>query len=78
MNIKKEVIDKAILNEVEWLRRGLKVLVPSYWKKENFEKRYGPISDAEWVRFLDYMKIKGHLLNDLVYALSDEYFNSRK
>jgi hypothetical protein len=74
MNIEREVIDKAIENEIDWLRHGFKVLVPSYWKKENFEKRYGFISDVEWEKFLDYMKVKGHKLNDVVYELSDEFF----
>lgn len=78
MNIKKEVIDKAIQNEIEWLRHGFKVLVPAYWKRETFEARYGPISDVEWEKFLDYMRINGHKLNDVVYSLSDQFFNGKK
>jgi hypothetical protein len=76
MNIDKEVIDNAIKSDIEWLRHGFKVLIPAYWKRETFESRYGTISDVEWERFLDYMRVKGHKLNDVVYELADDYFGS--
>jgi hypothetical protein len=75
MDNKEEVINKTIENEIDWLRNGFKVLIMAYWKKENFEKRYNrPISSVEWERFMQYMKPKGHQLNDLIYSMSDEYF----
>ena len=71
-----ETRTKIVEDEVEWLRNGLKVLVMAYWKKENFEKRYGKaITSVEWERFLAFMKPRGHKLNEIVYQLSDEYFN---
>jgi hypothetical protein len=76
MNNEREVKDKTIESEIDWLRNGLKVLIMAYWRKENFEARYGrEISNVEWERFLSYMKPKGHKLNDLIYQISDEYFN---
>lgn len=75
MKVKKEIIDKAIESEIDWLRHGFKVLIMSYWKKESFEKRYErSISNVEWEKFLDYMKTKGYLVNNIVYELSDKYF----
>jgi hypothetical protein len=75
MDNKEEVINKTIENEIDWLRNGFKVLIMAYWKKENFEKRYNrSISSVEWERFMQYMKPKGHQLNDLIYKMSDEYF----
>jgi len=75
MDNREEVINKTIENEIDWLRNGFKVLIMAYWKKENFEKRYNrTISSVEWERFMQYMKPKGHQLNDLIYKMSDEYF----
>jgi len=77
MNIEEEAIDKIVTNEIDWLRNGLKVLIMAYWKKSNFEKRYGiQITGTEWEKFLEYMKPKGHQLNNIIYNLSDEYFSN--
>jgi len=79
MNKEEETRDKMITAEIEWLRNGLKVLIMAYWKKENFEKRYNKmITGVEWENFMSYMKPKSHLLNDIVYKLSDQYFIKEK
>jgi hypothetical protein len=78
VNKAEEMDDKIITNEIEYLRNALKVLIMAYWKRENFEIRYNrKISNVEWERFLAYMKPKGHKLNDLIYGISDQYFNAK-